>query len=104
MATLVLNAPKYQKGKPSYHNILVTGIGKDYAIASNEYSKLSSGASHRVVILSKDQRLRAEGQLQRLVLSGSAGNGIKRYDVYIQNLRSVQYSPLPLTRRGVSVF
>ena len=104
MATLIINAPKQMtqsEDKKSFDSTLKTGIGEGYAIPSTLFSKCSPGCT--IVLLSKDEEKRAEGKLLRLVPTNKAGNGIQRYDVYIENLKRVPYKAEALGRTGVSV-
>ena len=55
------------------------------------------------MLLSKDERKRAEGKLVRLVPTIKAGNGIQRYDVHVEGLRKVPYKPEDINRNGVAV-
>jgi hypothetical protein len=45
------------------------------------------------VLLSKDEELRAEGELVELVPKSKTGSGIQRYDVHMKNLKMVPYKP-----------
>jgi len=105
MSTLVINAPKQRVGQgPTYKTFAETfakGIGRDYAISENLAVQTSPRCT--VVLLSKDEHKRAEGELVRLVRTVKAGNGIQRYDVHIKNLRMVSYKPESLNRNGVAV-
>jgi len=69
--------------------------------------KIRSG--WRVVLLCKDKRRRAEGELVQLkpaIKDGrlwSTKNHIQRYDVYVKNFKMVPYRPEALNRNGVEV-
>lgn len=105
MPTLVISAPKERVGVgPTYKSFgdtYASGIGRDYAIVSRLAEQITPG--WRVVLLSKDEHKRAEGQLVQLVEATKAGNGIQRYDVHIRNLKMVPYVPEDLNRNGVAV-
>jgi len=104
MATLVIHAPKekvQQEQKKSFENTMRSGVGEGYAISRDLVAQLSPGCP--VVVLSKDQKLRAEGELIELVPTEKANNGMQRYDVRIKNLKQVPYKPENLNRNGVSV-
>lgn len=104
MPSLVINAPKQQvilNNKKSFQETLNSGIGQGYAINSTLFRQIYLGC--RVVLLSKDQRLRAEGELVKLVPTFKTKNGIQRYDVYIKNLTTVTYKPERLNHNGVAV-
>jgi hypothetical protein len=81
--------------------MLLDGKGQGYAIAQNLSAQLSEGC--RVVLLSKDQKLRAEGKLKALIATKKAEIGVQRYDVYMENMKRVPYKPESLNRYGVSV-
>ena len=104
MAILIINAPKQMAQsdkKKSFDSTFATGVGEGYAISSQLYERCRPGC--RVVLLSKDERKRGEGKLVRLVPTSKAGNGIQRYDVYIEGLTRVPYRSEPLNRNGVAV-
>ncbi len=104
MAILVINAPKWrvrQENAKSFEKTFQSGIGDGYAISKNLFDQLSPMCV--VVLLSKDQKLRAEGRLIKLVPTTKTKNGIQRYDVYIENLTMVPYRPERLNRNGVAV-
>ena len=104
MATLVLNAPRGQaqaNGKKSFDSTLRTGVGEGYAIAHNIALRCSPGC--RVVLLCQDDRKRAEGRLVRLVATEKTLSGMQRYDVHMEGLTVVSYTPERLNRCGVGV-
>ena len=104
MPTLVINAPRemvQSDSKKSFENTLATGVGEGYAISRTLFEQCRPGCP--VVLLSKDERKRAEGKLVRLVPTSKAGNGIQRYDVHIKDLAVVPYKPEALNRNGVAV-
>jgi hypothetical protein len=104
MATLIIHAPKGKadgEGKRTFATTLQSGIGDSYAISKSDMEKLSRGDT--VVVLSKDEKRRAEGRLVRLELKGRTETGMKRYDVHITDLELVDYKSEPLGRTGVSV-
>ena len=104
MNTLVIHAPKGKatlEAKRSFESTIKSGIGDGYAIPKKHHFMIHSEC--KVIVLSKDQNLRAEGKLEKLVPSGKADNGIIRYDVYIKELCIVEYRPERLYRTGISV-
>jgi hypothetical protein len=104
MLTLVINAPKtkvQEENKQSFEKTFRSGIGDEYAIWSHWVPLLVTGS--RVVLLSKDEELRAEGELLELIPKSKTGSGIQRYDVHIKNLKMVPYKPERLNRNGVAI-
>ena len=104
MATLIIHAPKGKadsEGKRSFATTLQPGIGDSYAISKSDVDQLSTG--DKVVVLSKDERRRAEGRLDKLVPNGRTETGMKRFDVHITELKEVDFRPESLGRTGVSV-
>ncbi len=104
MSTLVIHAPRAkveEEQKRSFKTTLQSGVGDEYAIASSLVRRLSPGC--KVVVLSKDEGLRAEGELVMLVPKSKTANGIQRYDVHVKNLKIVPYKPERLNRNGVAV-
>lgn len=104
MPTLVIHAPLSQvkrAGKKSFERTLKTGIGQGYAIARSLREHCKSNC--RVVLLSKDEKKRAEGRLLRLVLTKKVGSGIQRYNVHTKAMKRVTYKPERLNRNGVAV-
>ena len=55
------------------------------------------------MVLSKDEKRRAEGRLDQLVPNGRTKSGMQRYDVHITDLKLVDYKAERLGRTGVSV-
>ena len=90
-----------------------TGIGKAYALNSTILRQvLPEGMIRpgwRVVLLCKDRKHRAEGELVNLEPAIKDGrpwftkNHIRRYDVYVENFEMVQYRSEALNRNGVAV-
>lgn len=116
MPSLVIHAPEYQLGREdtmSFDDTFTKGVGKGYALNKTILRKLSPDGmirpGRRVVLLSKDRRLRAEGKLVRLEPAIRDGrpwftnNHIRRYNVYIENFEMVPYRPEKLNRNGVAV-
>ena len=116
MPSLVINAPDYQLGREdtkSFKDTFETGVGKGYALNRTILGKVfPEGIARpgwRVVLLSKDRRSRAEGKLARLEPATKDGrpwftnNGIRRYNVYVENFEMVPYRPEKLNRNGVAV-
>lgn len=104
MYALVLNAPKLQenqKDKKSFQDTMATGIGNGYALNKNILSKIQIGC--KVILLSKDQKLRAEGILEELIPTVKTSNHIQRFDVKIKNLHEIKYKDEKLNRNGVNI-
>jgi hypothetical protein len=104
MPTLVIHAPREKckrENKKSFESTRASGIGDGYAIYADLFSLLYPG--WRVVLLSKDQKLRAEGRLAKLDPADKTENGIQRYDVYVEGFEMVPYKPERLNKCGVSV-
>jgi hypothetical protein len=100
MVALVINAPKHTN-KRSFESTLVSGVGEGYAIWSTLIGRCQPGC--RVVLLSKDERKRAEGSLVKLVPTEKTGSGVQRYDVHIERMSLVPYKAEALNRYGVAV-
>ena len=104
MATLVIHAPQATAGtdgKWSFDNTFESGIAKGYAIAHSFWLRSHTGC--KVVLLSKDERKRAEGRVVRLEPTEKANNGIQRYNVHMEDLKRVPYKPEALNRQGVAL-
>lgn len=107
MTTLYLNVPKDKvdgEGKKSYADTLASAIGSGYAIPMGQAMQCAAGSN--VVLLCQVTGQRAEGKLKTLKLTGEkAGNGMVRYDVYMEDLAAVPYRPAPANfgRTGVLV-
>ncbi len=84
MLSLIINAPRLQeieRDAQSFEKTFSTGIGKNFAVNSNLFQHIHPGC--KVVLLSKDRKLRAEGELIRLVATYKSKNGIQRYVVQL---------------------
>ncbi|RPI70681.1 MAG: hypothetical protein EHM38_05330 [Geobacteraceae bacterium] len=116
MTSLVIHAPEYQlarEGTKSFHDTFKTGVGNAYALNRTILAQvLPEGIIHpgwRVVLSGKDKKRRAEGELVRLEPAIKDGrpwfteNGIRRFNVYIENLKVVPYRSEALNRNGVAV-
>ncbi len=117
MPSLVIHAPEYQllvrEDTKSFEDTFETGVGKAYALNSTILGHvLPEGIIRpgwRVVLLCKDKRCRSEGNLVRLEPATKDGspwftkNGIRRYNVYVDNFEMVPYRPEALNRNGVAV-
>lgn len=110
MPTLVIHAPECQLGRDdtkSFCETFTTRIGRAYALNRKIFSQISPGC--RVVLLCKDKKRRAEGQLVKLEPATKDGsllvtkNGIKRYDVHVENFEMIPYRPEALNRNGVAI-
>ena len=74
MTTLIIHAPQamsQHEGKRSFDRTIQLRIGEGYAIPKADAERLGPG--DKVVVLSKDEKRRAEGTLVRLVESGETG-------------------------------
>jgi hypothetical protein len=105
---LYLSAPigRTQQGTSgffrTFQTIVANGIGPDYAIYSSIVSQIHSGL--KVVVFDRDQQLRAEGTLATYVAKRKAGNGVRRFDLQIDNLHHVPYmSPPAVNHCGVAL-
>jgi hypothetical protein len=116
MPSLVIHAPEYQlvrEDARSFNDTFETGVGNAYALNRTILAQvLPEGIIRpgwRVVLLCKDRGHRAEGELDRLEPAIKDGrpwfteNGIRRYNVYIENFERVPYRPEALNRSGVAV-
>ena len=106
MTTLYLNVPKDKvdgEGKKSYQDTLRSAIGSGYAIPMGQAEQCVPGSG--VVLLCQATRQRAEGKIMELKPAEKAGNGMVRYDVYIENVAAVPYCPAPANfgRTGILV-
>ncbi len=104
MSSLIINAPRQQeiaRNAQSFEKTFSTGIGESYAINSKLFQQIHHGC--KVVLLSKDRKLRAEGELIRLVPTYKSKNGIQRYDVHVRGFVKVQYRSERLNRNGVAL-
>lgn len=117
MPSLVIHAPEYQvrEGAKTFEDTFQTGIGEAYALNSTIIRQVFPVGERmirpgwRVVLLCKDRKRRAEGDLVRLEPATKDGrpwftkNHIRRYDVYVKNFVMVPYRPEALNRNGVAV-
>ena len=106
VSTLVIHAPKQtveSENKRSFEATMSSGVGDEYAIHENLVALLSPGC--KVLLLSKDERKQAEGELVQLIPRSKTSNGIQRYDVHISHLKRVTYrgDEIKLNRCGVTV-
>jgi hypothetical protein len=76
-------------------------VGREYLIGEKKAALLREGCA--VVLLSKDEKRRAEGTLVRLEPTGKARNGVQRYNVHMKDLKEVPYKAENLDRWGVNV-
>ena len=104
MRTLVIHAPqhKVKGGGASFGAILSSGVGPEYAIYESIISKLSIPGS-TVVLLDKDQELRAEGVLVKLVRTPRRIPNAWRYNVHVEKWTTVSYKSEELNRCGVAL-
>ncbi len=107
MTTLYLNVPIDKvdgEGKKSYADTLNSAVGSGYAISMRQAMQCVPGSG--VVLLCQATGRRAEGRIKVLKMTGEAtGSGIVRYDVNMENLTAVSYSPAPANfgRTGVLI-
>ncbi len=101
-ATLVIHAPLSQPGKKSFQEVFNDLIGEGYIIYGRDKSKLQIPGSP-VVLLSNDQRRRAEGSLKALTPTNKSAAGKQRYDVHVDKWMEVPYRRERLNRCGVAV-
>lgn len=112
MTTLVLNHPQSQviaNKKKSFASTFSSGVGEGYYIPQKLISGLNPGDN--VVILSDKRGMeeRAEGILDKFVVSGQTDHNPPRprYDVYILDLKKVKFHRRDfgnLERSGIAVF
>ena len=104
MATLVIHAPlkkTQQQGKRSFAQTLAVGIGDAYALSNSQFQQVGPGDD--LILLDKDTQQRAEGSMVGLQPNGWTGTGMRRYDVFMQDMVIVPYQNVPLRRWGVAV-
>jgi hypothetical protein len=104
MPTLVIHAPEttvISKNAKSFEKTYKDGLGEGYAIYRSIISEVHPGCT--VVLLSKDQKLRAEGRLVKRVPTTKTDNGIQRYDIHIEGLKMVPYKSERLNHCGVAL-
>ena len=104
MTRLILHAPKrttQADEKRSFDRIVATGIGEGYILSRRERELCYPGC--QVVILSKDERRRAEGICVKIIPTYKANNYQQRYDIYISMINIVPYHNESLNRNGVAV-
>ncbi len=112
MPTLVINAPKatvISRDAKSFEDTFSTGIGVGYAIYPSLLDKVYDSLAEKVrqgcpvVLLSKDEKKRAEGMLVGLKRTNKTLNGIWRYDVHMEGLKRVVYKSEKVNYCGVTV-
>jgi hypothetical protein len=104
VTVLVINAPRRtvkSNDRKSFDRTFASGVGEAYAISKAWAARCHVGC--KVVLLSTDERKRAEGTLLKLEPAGKAGNGLQRYDVHIAELNRVEYRAERINRNGVAV-
>jgi hypothetical protein len=104
MCALVIHVPNHavvNRGAKSFAQVMSSNVGNGYAIFKNDLSKWVKG--RKVIVLRKDKdKRRAEGILEKIVnIHKPTAQGIERYDIYINNLKQVEYKPEKLNRFGV---
>jgi hypothetical protein len=103
MATLIINAPK--KGtKRSFEEVIKTGYAVGYAISRKDYQKLMPKTSE-VIIIRKNFKYekRAEGILYKIEEGGKTPQGVQRYNIWIKDIKLVNYMSEKINRFGVAV-
>lgn len=104
MTTLVINAPRRtvnSDDRKSFEQTLASGIGDRYGISRASAALCYVGC--KVVLLSTDERKRAEGVLLKLEPVDKARNGLQRYNVHVAELARVAYKEEQINRNGVAV-
>jgi hypothetical protein len=106
MPTLVIHTPysqAQQSGYKSFDQAVSTESAQGYAIPRSLHEQLSPGDP--VVVICKVQEKQARGRIKELRPTEKAGNGIQRYDVVMEDLRTEPYThgATPLTRNGVAI-
>ena len=112
MTTLVIHHPEDNidmDHRKSFSYCFKKGVGKEFAIPSKYIPELKQGIKVVVLCNTKGHERRAEGTLSALVHSGYIGDGkgMKRYDVTINNIKTVGYHRDDFERllhTGVAVF
>jgi hypothetical protein len=57
-----------------------------------------------VILLDKTGRRKAKGDITGIAPTSSiTGNGIRRFDIHMANLRECEYKPERLNRNGVAI-
>ncbi len=99
MPKLIINAPSSKKNKAPFDKILKSGIGPRYAIPKWIADIVNRGCD--VVLLDTRGKRRSEGTLIKdLVKRDKTGIGMQRYDVFIDDIKTVPYKPEKLNRWG----
>lgn len=106
MKTLVIHAPSSKsvgESKRSFEETVRTKIGDGYALSRNEYALITLGCD--VIVLDNETKRRAQGKLTKLVQDGSTKTGMLRYNVHMDHLQIVPYTPIPtrLNHRGIAL-
>ena len=101
-STLVIHAPLSQPGKKSFQEVFDDLIGEGYIIYGRDKNKLQIPGSP-VVLLSNDQRRRAEGVIKALHPTSKSAAGKQRYDVHVDKWTEVPYRREALNRCGVAI-
>jgi len=110
MKTLVIHHPEEEvteNQKKSFSLCCSTGIGQGFAISKAKVASLNSGDKIVILCNTSGYERRAEGTLIKLVHSGATGSGLKRYNVFIDNIIQVNYHRNDfgkLTHNGIAVF
>ena len=110
MKTLVIHHPEdkvVDENKKSFVKCCATRIGEGFALSKEKVASLKPG--DKVVILCSTQgnQRRAEGELVKLEHSGATRSGLKRYNVFIKNIKVVSYHRNDfgkLNHNGIVVF
>ncbi len=110
MKTLVIHHPEEEvteNNKRSFSICCSTGIGEGFAISKSKVDILKPGDKVVILCSTKGAERRAEGSLVKLVHVGATKSGLKRYDVYIDSIFTVDYHRSDfdkLTHTGIAVY
>lgn len=102
--TLVIHVPasrSQQQQWASFDDTLAAGLAEDCAIYQALHDQIEDGCG--VVLLDKEQGKRAEGTMTSIAKTTKAKNGVQRYNVYVGDLKRVQYKSERLNRCGISL-
>jgi hypothetical protein len=104
MTTLVIHASlemAQQQGKRSFDQTLAFGVGDAYALSRSQFQQVGPG--DRLLMLEKETGRCAGGTVVGLQPNGWTLNGMRRYDVLMENMVMVPYQNVLLKRWGVAV-
>jgi len=110
LKTLVIHHPEdkaVEENKKSFAKCIKTGIGEGFAISREKAASLVIGDNVVILCSTRGYEQRAEGEFVKLVHSGQTKSGLKRYYVYIDNIRTVPYHRNDfgkLNHNGIALF